>query len=491
LTAALGAGANRRHLPAVAIPATLIGVSTEPRRARILVVDDERSMREFLTICLGRAGHEVEAVGGGAEAMARISAERFDLVITDLTMPQVGGMDVLRHVMRQEAPPLVLMITAFATAETAIEALKLGAYDYLNKPFKVEEIQVVVGRALERSRLAHENRRLRDELRGVGTLDHMVGRSLAMQRVFELVRKVAPTRTNVLIRGESGTGKELVARALHHLSDRSTRPFVAVNCGAIPENLMESELFGHVKGSFTGATSGREGVFTAASGGTLFLDEIGELSLAMQVKLLRVLQERRVRPVGGDREVEVDVRVVAATNRDLEAAIAAGEFRNDLYFRLDVVQVVLPPLRHRAEDIPLLVERFFERITREFGRPLRGIGPDAMDWFLGHDYPGNVRELENLVERAVALETGDILTAQHLPAQRGRSRAAENAEFADGTVDLDQAVADLERRLIGEALRRTGGVRKEAARLLHISFRSLRYRLQKLGIEVGRGDDEA
>jgi two-component system, NtrC family, response regulator PilR len=319
----------------------------------------------------------------------------------------------------------------------------------------------------------------------------MIGRSLAMQRVFELVRKVAPTRTNVLIRGESGTGKELVARALHHLSDRATRAFVAVNCGAIPENLMESELFGHIKGSFTGATSGREGVFTAASGGTLFLDEIGELSLSMQVKLLRVLQERRVRPVGGDREVDIDVRVVAATNRDLEAAIAAGEFRNDLYFRLDVVQVVLPPLRHRAEDIPLLVERFFERITREFGRPLRGVGPDAMDWFLGHDYPGNVRELENLVERAVALETGDILTAQHLPGQRARSRTAEHAEFADGTVDLDQAVADLERRLIGEALRRTSGVRKEAARLLRISFRSLRYRLQKLGIEVGHGDDEA
>ncbi len=466
-------------------------VSSEPRSARILVVDDERSMREFLTICLGRAGHDVAAVGSGGEAMARMDAEPFDLVITDLTMPQVGGMDVLRHAMRKEAPPLVLIITAFATAETAIEALKLGAYDYLNKPFKVEEIQVVVARALERSRLAHENRRLRDELRGVGTLDHMIGRSPAMQRVFELVRKVAPTRTNVLIRGESGTGKELVARALHNLSERAKKPFVAVNCGAIPENLMESEFFGHVKGSFTGATSGREGVFQTASGGTLFLDEIGELSLAMQVKLLRVLQERKLRPVGGDRELEVDVRVVAATNRDLEAAIAAGEFRSDLYFRLDVVQVVLPPLRHRVEDIPLLVERFFERITREFNRPLRGVGPAAMDWFLGYEYPGNVRELENLVERAVALETGDVLGAQHLPVRRPRAAAAEPTEFADGTVDLDQAVADLERRLIGDALRRAGGVRKEAARLLQITFRSLRYRLQKLGIEVGRGDDDA
>ena len=465
-------------------------MSNEPKRARILVVDDEQSMREFLSICLGRAGHEVTTVGGGTAAMAAIDAQAFDLVITDLTMPQVGGMDVLRHAMRRDAPPLVLMITAFSTAETAIEALKLGAYDYLNKPFKVDEILVVVSRALERARLGHENRRLREELRGVGTLDHMIGRSVAMQRVFELVRKVAPTRTNVLIRGESGTGKELVARALHNLSDRASRPFVAVNCGAIPENLMESELFGHVKGSFTGATSGRDGVFAAARGGTLFLDEIGELSLAMQVKLLRVLQERRVRPVGGDKEFEVDVRVVAATNRDLEAAIAAGEFRNDLYFRLDVVQVVLPPLRHRVEDVPLLVERFFDRITREFDRPLRGVGPDAMDWFLGHDYPGNVRELENLVERAVALETGDVLSAQHLPQRRARSRSLDELNVSDGNVDLDQAVADLERRLIGDALRQTGGVRKEAARLLHITFRSLRYRLQKLGIEVGQKDDE-
>ncbi|MBX7083273.1 MAG: sigma-54 dependent transcriptional regulator [Nannocystaceae bacterium] len=447
-------------------------------------------MREFLGICLGRAGHDVVAVAGGGEALPLLDAGGIDLVITDLTMPGVGGMEVLRHAQRGEQPPPVIMITAFATAETAIEALKLGAYDYLNKPFKVDEIQVVVARALERARLAADNRRLREELRGVGSLDRMIGRSAAMQRVFALVRKVAPTRTNVLIRGESGTGKELVARALHNLSDRAAKPFVAVNCGAIPEALMESELFGHVKGSFTGATAGREGVFVAAQGGTLFLDEIGELSLAMQVKLLRALQERKVRPVGGDRELEVDARVVAATNRDLEAAIAAGEFRSDLYFRLDVVQVVLPPLRHRAEDIPLLVERFFERITRELERPLRGISPAAMDWFLGHDYPGNVRELENLVERAVALETGDVLTAEHLPARREHAKVATEEPEFEGAIDLEQAVADLERRLIGAALRRTGGVRKEAAKLLGISFRSLRYRLEKLGIEVGRGDDE-
>ncbi len=462
------------------------------RAARILVVDDEQGMREFLTICLGRAGYQCVAVGSGTEAIRLISDRQFDLVITDLTMPGVGGMDVLRHACSLPNAPMVIMITAFATTDTAIEAMKLGAYDYLTKPFKVDEIQVVVRRALERLTLESENERLREELRGVQSLDRMVGRSADMLKVFELIRKVAPTRTNVLVRGESGTGKELVARALHNLSDRAAGPFVAVNCGAIPESLMESELFGHVKGAFTGASSARDGVFAAASAGTLFLDEIGELSTTTQVKLLRALQERRVRPVGGDREVQVDCRVVAATNRDLEAAIDAGEFRQDLYFRLDVVRVVLPALRHRAEDVPLLVERFFARINQEMGRDLEGVAPDAMDWFLRYPYPGNVRELENLVERAVALETKNVLTAANLPPMRQRSTGNTptlELDLADGGIDLDGAIADVERRLIKAALARTQGVRKEAAKLLGISFRSLRYRLEKLGIEVARVRD--
>ncbi|MCB9713904.1 MAG: sigma-54-dependent Fis family transcriptional regulator [Myxococcales bacterium] len=469
-----------------------MATSSSSRRARLLVVDDEPSMREFLTICLRRAGHEAEAVEGAAAALARLDERRFDLVITDLTMPGMSGMDLLRELGSRSEPPLVIMITAFATTDTAVEAMKLGAYDYLTKPFKVDEIQVVVQRALERVDLSSENKRLRDELRGVHSLEGMVGRSDAMQKVFELVRRVAPTRTNVLIRGESGTGKELVARALHNLGNRDEDSFVAVNCGAIPENLMESELFGHVKGAFTGAAGARDGVFVAAGAGTLFLDEVGELSLPMQVKLLRALQERKVRPVGGDREIEVGCRVVAATNRDLEAAIEAGEFRQDLYFRLDVVQVVLPPLRHRPEDVTPLVERFFERLNRELGRELRGITPEAMEWFLQHDYPGNVRELENLVERAVALETSDQLTAANLPAPRAASAITSVAtlELPEEGTDLDQAVADLERHLIGAALRRTRGVRKEAAKLLGISFRSLRYRLDKLGIEVDRGEGD-
>jgi two-component system response regulator PilR (NtrC family) len=460
--------------------------------ARILIVDDEQGMREFLSICLGRAGHNCTTVASGAEAMRLTSDRPFDLVITDLTMPGVGGMEVLRHVCALPDAPMVIMITAFATADTAIEAMKIGAYDYLTKPFKVDEIQVVVSRALERRSLASENERLKEELRGVQSLDRMVGRSADMLKVFELIRKVAPTRTNVLVRGESGTGKELVARALHNLSDRAEGPFVAVNCGAIPESLMESELFGHIKGAFTGANATRDGVFVAASGGTLFLDEVGELPPTMQVKLLRVLQERRVRPVGGDKEVEVDCRVVSATNRDLENAIEAGEFRQDLYFRLDVVRVVLPALRHRPEDIPLLVERFFGRIKQEMGRDLESVSPAAMDWFLRYPYPGNVRELENLVERAVALETSDVLTAVNLPPMRQRTTGAtavSGTELAEEGIDLDAAIADVERRLIKQALRRTHGVRKEAAKLLGISFRSLRYRLEKLGIEVSRSRD--
>jgi two-component system response regulator PilR (NtrC family) len=463
-------------------------VAQTRRSGSILIVDDEQGMREFLGICLSRAGYRTTATGSGADAIRLLSERNFDVVVTDLTMPGVNGMEVLRAACDLPVPPLVIMVTAFATTETAIEAMKIGAYDYLTKPFNVEEIQVVVGRALERLDLTSENRRLREALRGVHSLDNMIGKSTAMQKVFELVRRVAPTRTNVLIRGESGTGKELVARALHNLSERAQDPFVAVNCGAIPAELMESELFGHLKGSFTGATADREGVFAAAGEGTLFLDEIGELGAAMQVKLLRALQERKVRRVGASEETEIGCRLVAATNRNLEAAIEAGEFRNDLYFRLNVVQIVLPPLRHRPEDVPLLVQRFFERFNRDMQRNLEGVGTDALNWFLNHDYPGNVRELENLVERAVTLENGTTLSAANLPASRPTpAEPAVESELPDEGIDLEQATADLERRLIGAALRRTGGVRKDAAKLLSISLRSLRYRLEKLGIEVGPG----
>jgi len=464
---------------------------------RVLVVDDEVGMREFLAVCLSRGGHVVTTAKSGADALRMLSDDDhgFDVVVTDLTMPGVPGMEVLRHACALASAPQVIMVTAYATTDTAVEAMKIGAYDYLIKPFKVDEIQVVVQRALERRALSSENRRLKDELEGVHTLDRMIGRSEAMQKVFELVRRVAATRTNVLIRGESGTGKELVARALHKLSDRAEGPFVPVNCGAIPEQLMESELFGHVKGSFTGAAADRPGMFAVAQGGTLFLDEIGELDPATQVKLLRVLQERRIRPVGANTELEVDCRVVAATNRDLEAAVDAGEFRSDLYFRLDVVRIVLPPLRHRPEDIPLLVERFFDRFNREMRRSIEGVSPEALNWLLSYQFPGNVRELENLIERAVALEGGAMLSAEHFPTPSGTGRTLSGAHPDSKIVppeglDIDASLADLERALILAALKQSKGVRKHAAKLLRISFRSLRYRLKKLGIEVGRGLDE-
>jgi two-component system response regulator PilR (NtrC family) len=466
---------------------------TEPLPGRVLVVDDEVGMREVLSVCMSRAGHHVTAAKSGADALRLLNDEEqdFDVVITDLTMPGVPGMEVLRHARALSRPPEVIMITAFATTDTAIEAMKIGAFDYLTKPMRIEELQIVVRRALENMHLTSENLRLRAQLKGVHTLDRMIGRSESMQKVFELVRRVAATRTNVLICGESGTGKELVARALHNMSDRANGPFVPVNCGAIPQQLMESELFGHVRGSFTGATSDRRGMFDAATGGTLFLDEVGELDPSTQVKLLRVLQERTVRPVGGNVEFPIDCRVVAATNRDLEAAVESGEFRSDLYFRLDVVRIVLPPLRHRIEDIPPLVERFLERFNREMNRDLKAISSDAFDWLLAYDYPGNVRELENLIERAVALESSSLLTAVHFPDRRAHAYELGRApsEFPDDGLDLDARLADLERELILGALSRAGGVRKRAAKLLQISFRSLRYRLQKLGIEVGRSDE--
>jgi two-component system response regulator PilR (NtrC family) len=464
---------------------------------RVLVVDDEPGLREFLEICLSRAGHEVSTASSGAEAIRMVSASAdgesretpFDVVLTDMTMPGVNGMEVLRHCVGLHPAPTVLMMTAYGTADTAVAAMKAGARDYILKPFKVDEIQLTVARAMQTRMLSRENRRLREELRGQHTLDRMIARAPSMLRVFEMIRKVAPTRTNVLVYGESGTGKELVARALHTLSGRPEERFIAINCGAIPAALMESELFGHKKGSFTGATHDREGVFAAADGGTLFLDEIGELDLSLQVKLLRAVQERRIRPVGGTSEREVDVRVIAATNRDLLAAIEAKEFREDLYFRLNVVQISLPPLRHRREDIQPLADRFFERYNREMGERLSGITPDALQRLLDHDFPGNVRELENLIERAVALESGEQLTADHLPPPG--SHAPNDGDepspdvFPPEGLELDAAIADLERRLIQQALHASKGVRREAARLLSVSERSLRYRISKLALIPG------
>jgi two-component system, NtrC family, response regulator PilR len=460
------------------------------RMGSILVVDDERSMREFLAICLKRIGHQVTIADNGEQAIAKLEpAGPFDLVITDLRMPgKLDGLGVLGEVKARAPDTQVLVMTAFASADTALSAMKQGAYDYLTKPFKIDEISVVVERALERQALARANAELREIVQGRYKLGHILGKSSAMQRVFDLLRKVATARTSVLLTGESGTGKELAARALHSEGPRAGKAFVAVNCGAIPDTLIESELFGHVKGAFTGASSHKQGLFEAADGGTLFLDEIGELSTAMQVKLLRVLQERRFKPVGGVEEKAVDVRLVAATNRDLEAEVSRGAFRQDLYYRLNVIQVLLPPLRQRKEDLPLLVDHFIKRHAGEMGKRIVGISPEAMAVLMAYDYPGNVRELENLIERAVTLETATTIGRESLPPLTTRgapapSESAQAAEFPEDGLDLDRVIADYEREIVLKALARAGGVRKEAARLLHITFRSLRYRLAKLGID--------
>ncbi len=466
-----------------------------PPTGSILVVDDERSMREFLRIALTRSGHAVTVVESPAAAAVEYKAREFDVVITDLKMSGGTGLDVLDGVKAAHPDTQVIVVTAFATTETAIAAMKRGAYDYLTKPFKVDEIGVVVERALEKRALLRDNLELRAELSGRFRLDRLVGKSPPVQRLFELLKRVAPARTSVLITGESGTGKELVARALHHLSPRADRPFVAVNCGAIPDALLESELFGHVKGAFTGAHADKPGLFASADGGTLLLDEIGELSPQMQVKLLRVLQERRVKRVGDVSEEEIDVRVVAATNRDLEAEVERGAFRRDLFYRLNVIQLVLPPLRARREDVPLLVEHFVKKHAVALGRTITGVEPDALAALVDYDFPGNVRELENIIERAVTLEPGERITRASLPelTKKARPTAVSGDGFPDDGVDLERMVADYERELIAQALERAHGVRKSAAKLLGISFRSLRYRLAKLGFDGatdGDSDDD-
>ena len=454
---------------------------------RVLIVDDERSMRELLEIWFLQRGTEVDVAPDGAKAITLINSHAYDLILTDMRMPKSSGMEVLTHARKTLPDTPVIMMTAFASPETAVSAMKLGALDYFTKPFKLDAVQVVVDKALAQRALVVENRRLREELANRTRVGNLIGRSDAMRQVFDLIRRMARTPANVLILGESGTGKDLVARAIHHEGPRADGPFRVINCGAIPDNLLESELFGHRKGAFTGATADRDGIFQSASGGTIFLDEIAELPLAMQVKLLRVLQEKRVRAVGAVEELPVDVRVIAATNRDLAGEVKAGRFREDLFYRLNVLTIDLPPLRARPSDIPLLANHFLAKYATEFAKPVTAIAPPAMRRLLAWPFGGNVRELENVIERAVALVDGTEITQADLPpalhqAQSSVAAPAPDAAFPATGVDLDGAIETLERRLISAALAHTGGQKKAAARLLGISFRSLRYRLTKLGL---------
>jgi two-component system response regulator PilR (NtrC family) len=460
-------------------------VSTAPTATRVLVVDDEPGLREVLSITFRRQGFEVIVAPGVRAATEAIqqSPQPFPLVLTDLVMPDGSGMQVLGAAKARTPLTEVIVMTAHSTLETAIEAMRRGAYDFVTKPFSPAELAATAQKALEKSALVAENQRLKAQLERIGPQDRgAFGQSPAMVQVAELIAKIAPMRTTVLITGESGTGKERVARALHEQSERASRPFLVVNCGALPEALMESELFGHEKGAFTGAGTRALGLFREADGGTLFLDEVGELPASLQVKLLRALQERKVRPVGSSAEQAVDVRVLAATNRDVEADVRAGSFRQDLYYRLNVLRVELPPLRERPGDVARLAERFVKHFAVELGKDVRGLTPDALRALDAYAFPGNVRELENLLERAVALTSGPVIGLGDLPSAVSGLSAQPAPRLADLPPEgcaLDEVLGEVERRLILQALERTGGVRKSAAKLLGVTFRSLRYRLAK------------
>jgi len=454
--------------------------------ARILVCDDEASLREMLQILLRREGYRVDVVDGVHAAREQLgSADPYDVVITDLVMPDGTGMEVLDAVRARSVDTQTLMVTAFATTEQAVEAMRKGAYDYVQKPFRNHELLATLEKALEKRAIVAENQTLRAEIKARWTQGQLIGKSAAMDRLRDLIKRVANATSSVLITGESGTGKEMVARALHFQSPRAERPFVVLNCGAIPENLIESELFGHVKGAFTGATAAREGLFQAAHGGTLFLDEVGELPPPLQVKLLRVLQDRKVRPVGGTAEVDVDVRVVAATNRDVESEVEAGTFREDLFYRLNVIRIEAPPLRDRPEDIPVLAEYFLQKHSALQGRRLE-FSPEAMRWLAQQPYAGNVRELENIVERGVTLAPSNTVNREDLGDTHPSKKAVSLTQIPEGRFDLDEYLTQVEKELLFRALDQAEGVRTKAAELLGMSFRQFRYRLAKhISPEVG------
>jgi two-component system, NtrC family, response regulator PilR len=448
---------------------------------RVLVVDDEQSMRDLLAIMLRQTGFDVSVADGGETAVDRLKAETFDLVVTDLRMRKVDGLAVLKAAKEHSPRTVVLVVTAYASTETAVEAMKLGAYDYITKPFKLDELKVTVANALERRRLQEENLALKRQLHRERGFENFVGRSPKILDVFETIRKTADSGSTVMITGESGTGKELVAQALHWESDRRNGPFVSVNCGAVPETLMESELFGHIKGAFTGAVANSEGLFAAADNGTLFLDEITEIPQTIQVKLLRAIQERQIRRVGDTKDVKIDVRLIAASNRDLGRALTDGLLREDLFYRLNVIPIHLPPLRDRREDIPLLVAYFIKKLSRSVGRSVRGVAPEAMATLEQYHWPGNIRELENVVERAIVLGSGELLEADALPSTLRQPRDRQDVLLelpADG-IDLEAALDRIEHRYMQLALERVGGVQTRAAELLRVSFRQFRYKLQK------------
>jgi two-component system response regulator PilR (NtrC family) len=455
------------------------------KRAKILIVDDEPSMRQLLEIFLKKEGFETVTTSCAEEALDRLKTAEFDLIISDVKMAEMSGIDLLRELRANNYSGQFILLTAFATAETAIQALKMGAFDYILKTDTlIEELKLVVHSALENRRLREENTYLRREFRKVHGMGSLIGKSRKMQELFKMIEVVSGTNSTVLITGESGTGKELVAKAIHLNSARADESFVSVNCGAFTETLLESELFGYMKGAFTGAGANKKGLFEVADKGTIFLDEVGDTGLAMQVKLLRVLQERALRRVGGTEEISVDVRIIAATNRDLASMVAENQFREDLFYRISVIPLHIPALRERRDDIPLLADHFLSKLNATSDRKIERISEEALKKMESHDWPGNVRELENAMERAFILETSRELSALHLPdAVSNNSRLRLVPNIPDEGFNLEAYIEDLQKTFLEEALRRSNGVQVKAAELLGMTYRSFRHYMQKHAVE--------
>ena len=455
----------------------------------ILVVDDELSMRELLEVLLGKEGYKVTCAGNGRDAISMIKKTVFDLLLCDIRLGDITGIDVLKALREQSQDTVVIMISAYASTEAAVEAMNEGAYDFVPKPFDNEELKQTIKNALSLRTIEHEKEILDDELKRTLHFEKIVGNSPVMRNIYNLIRQVAKTKTSILITGESGTGKELIAKAIHDESKQKNNPFVVVNCGGIPETLMESELFGHKKGSFTGATHDKKGLFEAADKGTIFLDEIGELTLPIQVKLLRAVQERVFKPVGSNEDVSVDIRIISATNKKLEDEVIVGNFREDLFYRLNVIEIKMPPLRERKSDLRVLAQHFLEKYSREMGKEVTKISSYAIDLLNKYDFPGNIRELENLMERSVALSSTNIILPDSLALSVHKRRWIEGIkhrrfdldEVRNG-VSLDAILEEIERAYLVKALECTNGKKQEAAELLDISFRTFRYRMSKLDL---------
>jgi two-component system response regulator PilR (NtrC family) len=453
--------------------------------AKILVVDDDQGMRDYLEIMLTREGYDVTTASGGREAISIFKKRKFDLVISDLKMPKIGGIDILKAIKEHSPETLVILITGYASGETAVEAMKEGAYDYLEKNFTVDDLKSTIQDALSKKGIKEEDARFIKGIEDAVSFENMIGKSKEILKIYSLVKKVADTPANVLILGESGTGKELVARAIHQKSSRNNQPFVIINCGGVPENLLESEFFGYMKGSFSGAYSDKPGLFEVAHGGTLFLDEIGELYPFLQVKLLRVVQEKTFRRLGGAEDITVDVRIISATNQNLQEKVKSGEFREDLYYRLNVIPITLPPLRKRKEDIPVLAEYFIQKYSTEFGKEVKKISPYALQLLMKYPFPGNVRELENIIERSVALETGNIILPETLIISEEEQEdlaSISDGDFDNEEINLNEEIRRIEKQIIEKALKKSNNSKTKAAKYLNVSYDSLLYRIEKLGI---------